>query len=53
MLQYINPEAQKPKAVTIFTKPGRPYCADAKKLLAKRNMAFDEISAGQNESLRI
>jgi len=53
MLQYINPEAQKPQAVTIFTKPGCPYCADAKKLLARRNMAFDEISAGQDESLRI
>jgi len=53
MLEYINPKAQKPKAVTIFTKPGCPFCTNAKKLLTKRNMAFDEISAGQDESLRI
>ncbi len=52
MLQYINPQAEKPKAITIFTKPGCPYCAKAKKLLNEHNMAFDEISSGQDGNLR-
>lgn len=52
MLEYINPHAQKPKAITIFTKPGCPYCAKAKKLLREHDLAFDEISSGQNGSLR-
>ncbi len=51
LLDYINPHAQKPKAITIFTKPGCPYCAKAKKLLNKHNMAFEEISHGPNGSL--
>jgi len=30
-------------AITIYTKPGCPYCADAKFLLKKKGAAFDEI----------
>ncbi|VAW88913.1 Peroxiredoxin family protein/glutaredoxin, partial [hydrothermal vent metagenome] len=33
MLDYINPNANKPKPITLFTKPGCSYCASAKKLL--------------------
>jgi len=52
MLNYINPEAKKPEAISIFTKPGCPFCAKAKMMLAERNMNFDEINVGQDANLR-
>ena len=33
MLDYINPQAQKPESVSIITKPGCSFCAKAKKAL--------------------
>ncbi len=50
MLDYINPEAVKPKAVALFTKPNCPYCQNAKRLLAKHNMQFEEIVIGKDAS---
>lgn len=46
MLHYINPKAQLPKRVTLFTKPGCPHCARAKKVLAEANMPYEEIVLG-------
>lgn len=46
MLHYINPEAQLPKRVTLFTKPGCPHCARAKKVLTEANMPYEEIVLG-------
>lgn len=48
MLRYINPEAQMPKRVTLFTKPGCPHCARAKKVLAEAGMSYEEIVLGGN-----
>ncbi|KPJ95608.1 MAG: glutathione peroxidase [Gammaproteobacteria bacterium SG8_15] len=45
MLEYINPQAEKPADVTIFTKKGCPYCAKAKALLTDNGVAFEEIVA--------
>ena len=46
MLRYIAPEAKAPVPVTIFTKPGCPFCARAKDMLQKAGMHFEEISLG-------
>jgi len=46
MLAYINPEAVQKSQVTVFSKPGCPHCARAKKLLAKQGLQYDELSLG-------
>lgn len=38
--------------VTIYTTQICPYCQMAKRLLAKKGVAFDEIDVGQNPALR-
>lgn len=51
MLRYINPEAKPPKPVSIFTKPGCPFCAKAKALLESKGMAYEEIVLGRDATL--
>ena len=46
MLNYINPEAEQPKRVTLFTKPGCPHCTRAKNVLAKEGLEYEEIVLG-------
>lgn len=48
MLNYINPTAKAPSAVTLFTKPGCPFCAKAKATLHDNNIAFEEIVLGSD-----
>lgn len=52
MLNFINPQATKPKCVSLFTKPGCPYCARAKAVLKERGIDFEEIVLGQDATLR-
>jgi len=52
MLDYINPNAVKPEAVSIITKPGCPYCAKAKEMLQDHGITYDEISVGHDATLR-
>jgi glutaredoxin-like protein len=51
MLDYINPKQAKPEAVSIFTKPGCPFCIKAKELLTKKGLAYEEITMGAGASL--
>lgn len=51
MLDYINPEAKKPEAVSLFTKPGCSFCKKAKALLTEQGVAFEEIVLGKDASL--
>lgn len=51
MLDYINPEAAKPEPITVISKPGCPYCAKAKTLLAEKGLAYEELVLGQQASL--
>ncbi|WP_281556739.1 glutathione peroxidase [Thalassomonas sp. RHCl1] len=51
MLEYINPQAKKPEAVSLFTKPGCPFCKKAKELLTEQGLAFEEIVLGKDASL--
>ncbi len=52
MLSYINPQAQKPTAVTIFSKPGCGHCARAKDALEKAGLAYEEIVLGSDATSR-
>jgi glutathione-dependent peroxiredoxin len=51
MLEYINPKAEKPKDISILTKPGCPFCAKAKQMLKDKHMSFDEISIGSDAKM--
>ena len=48
MLNYINKDAQLPKAVTVITKPGCPFCKKAKELLTSKGLEFEEITLGKD-----
>ncbi len=52
MLAYINPQAEKPEAISIITKPGCPFCAKAKAMLEEKGMPYEEIHLGQDATLR-
>jgi glutaredoxin-like protein len=48
MLAYINPKAIAPPRVTMFSKPGCPHCARARKLLGDKGYHFEEIELGSH-----
>lgn len=52
MLKAIAPNATLPAEVTIFTKPGCSFCAEAKALLTEKNMRFEEVELGGNLSYK-
>jgi glutaredoxin-like protein len=52
MLNYINPNARKPQAISIITRPGCPFCATAREILADNGMEYEEIVLGHDATLR-
>ena len=52
LLDYINPQAEKPLDVVMFTKAGCPYCARAKDMLRTQGIGFEEIEVGAAVSPR-
>jgi glutaredoxin-like protein len=52
MLKYINPEAKKRPVITMFSKIGCPYCANAKKLLQDKGLDYEEIILGKEVTTR-
>lgn len=46
MLAYINADAEQPKRVTVFSKPGCPHCHRAKVALTESSLNYEEISLG-------
>lgn len=52
MLKYLAPNDKVPAPVTIFTKPGCPFCARAKDMLNAAGMPFEEITLGKNITSR-
>ncbi|NLJ92895.1 MAG: glutathione peroxidase [Aeromonadales bacterium] len=50
MLNYINPEASKPSAITVFSKLGCPFCAKAKQMLLDNNLRYEEVMLGKGIS---
>ncbi len=45
MLKHLDPNAKAPSDVVLFGKAGCSFCAKAKRLLAARGMAYEEIAA--------
>lgn len=43
MLSYIAPEAAKPLNVTVFSRPGCPFCVRAKGILADAGVDYEEL----------
>lgn len=52
MLKYINPDAVRPKLVSLFTKPGCPFCARAKSMLQERGIDYEEIPLDKQVTTR-
>ncbi|MEC4812705.1 MAG: glutathione peroxidase [Scytonema sp. PMC 1069.18] len=52
MLNYINPQAGKPRLVSLFTRAGCPYCARAKSMLLERGIDYEEIVLGREVTPR-
>lgn len=52
MLKYIAPEAKAPEPLTIFTKPGCPFCAKAKSLLQEACLPYEEVALGNGITSR-
>ena len=47
MLEYLDPNAEKPHNVTVFSRPGCPFCAKAKGLLRDAGIAIGKDDAMQ------
>jgi len=43
MLEHLDPSADKPLDVTVFSRPGCPYCAKAKGMLRDADIEFEEL----------
>jgi len=52
MLAYVAPNAAKPHDVTVFTRPGCPYCARAKGMLDEAGIVFEELVLNRDYSER-
>lgn len=52
MLDYINPDASRPREVTLFSKPGCPHCARAKEILKEKGVKYTEITGQRTSTLR-
>jgi glutaredoxin-like protein len=52
MLKYLAPTAKEPEFATVFTKPGCPHCARAKRVLTENGIAFEEVPLGAGVTSR-
>ena len=48
MLNYIAPEHKLQDSITVFSKPGCPFCAKAKQTLIDQGLQFEEIILGKD-----
>ncbi|TCV93453.1 glutathione peroxidase [Biostraticola tofi] len=48
MLCYLAPECKVQESVSLFTKPGCPFCARAKSMLTERGIQYEEILLGKD-----
>jgi len=51
MLKYLAPQHQIQESISIFTKPGCPYCTKAKQLLHDKGLSFEEIVLGHDATI--
>ncbi len=48
MLRHLNPEAQPPQRITLFTKPGCSHCIRAKLRLSEAGLRYEEVRLGEH-----
>jgi glutaredoxin-like protein len=48
MLKYIAPDYQAQESITVFTKPGCPFCAKAKQNLIDNKLQYEEVVLGKD-----
>ncbi len=48
MLNYVAPEYKTQESITVFTKPGCPFCAKAKQDLTERGLQYEEVVLGKD-----
>ncbi|MEZ5479848.1 MAG: glutathione peroxidase [Thiolinea sp.] len=52
LFSYIAPNADKPKDITIFSRPGCPFCAKAKGLLQEAGLGYEELVLNRDYTSR-
>jgi len=52
MLKYLKPDGSIPKSVTVYSRPGCGFCVEAKELLNKKGMAYEEHVLGKDYSIK-
>ena len=52
MIKYINPNYEIPKSIALFTRPGCSFCAEAKDLLNKHQLKYEEHILNQDYSVK-
>jgi glutaredoxin-like protein len=52
MLEYLNPKVEIPKSVAVYTRPGCSFCHEAKELLKKNGLKFDEYVLNKDYSIK-
>lgn len=48
MLKYIAPEQKLQESITVFTKPGCPFCTKAKQNLIDKGLNYEEVVLGKD-----
>lgn len=51
MIKYLDPNFEPKPSASIITKPGCPFCAKAKELLAQKGFAFEEVVLGRDATI--
>ncbi|WP_373099421.1 MULTISPECIES: redoxin family protein [Pasteurellaceae] len=51
MIKYIKPDWTPKPSVSLFTKPGCPFCAKAKALLQEKGLPYEEIILGKDATI--
>ncbi|CAA6806412.1 MAG: Peroxiredoxin family protein/glutaredoxin [uncultured Thiotrichaceae bacterium] len=52
MFAYLAPNADKPKDITVFSRPGCPFCVKAKAALAKAGLGYEELVLNRDYTSR-
>jgi glutaredoxin-like protein len=48
MLKYIAPNHKQQESITVFSKPGCPFCAKAKQALIDQGLQYEEVILGKD-----
>lgn len=51
MLKFLKPDWEPAASVALFTKPGCPFCANARALLTEKGYEFEEIVLGRDATI--